>query len=296
MLYKPTSKFLPKAAAFALVLSLFTTFHPEAHAQAFYVNIGPASFSANWGARKAISQYERRVIRQRTLRIYRPRVYATYTPAGYAPPAAYTQTAYRSTTQTPASYTPAGEQTAVGQGGSGEEGSYVGVDDPQTANSPEGEKHSEVGTPGPQGTSNAGPTVPGSRAVLRHGVAYAPANAPLSVKKAIWAINTIRTKPYIWGGGHDSFFAAGYDCSGTVSFALHYAGQLSSPTDSHSLMSFGQPGRGRWMTIYARNGHTWMEIAGLRLDTTGYYGNEGPRWRNDYRSPWGFAARHPVGL
>lgn len=141
------------------------------------------------------------------------------------------------------------------------------------------------------------PTVPGNRAVLRHGVAYAPENAPLAVKRAIWAINTIRTKPYVWGGGHDSFYdPRGYDCSGTVSFALHYAGQLSSPTDSRSLRGFGEAGAGRWMTIYARDGHTWMVIAGLRLDTTGYYGNEGPRWRPDGRSAWGFTARHPVGL
>ena len=145
--------------------------------------------------------------------------------------------------------------------------------------------------------STSQPTVPGNRAVLRRGVAYAPENAPLAVKKAIWAINTIRTKPYVWGGGHDSFFdPRGYDCSGTVSFALHYAGQLGSPTDSRRLMSFGAPGPGRWMTIYARDGHTWMVISGLRLDTTGYYGNEGPRWRPDGRSAWGFTARHPVGL
>ena len=141
------------------------------------------------------------------------------------------------------------------------------------------------------------PTVPGRRAVLRHGIAYAPSDAPINVKKAIWATNTLLRKPYVWGGGHDSFFdSRGYDCSGTVSFALHYAGALSSPTDSHSLMSYGEPGPGRWMTVYAGNGHTWMVIAGLRLDTTGYYGNEGPHWRTDGRSPWGYTARHPAGL
>jgi hypothetical protein len=140
------------------------------------------------------------------------------------------------------------------------------------------------------------PTVPGTRAVLRHGLAYAPEQAPLNVKRAIWATNTLRNRPYVWGGGHDSFSAYGYDCSGTVSFALHYAGLLGTPLDSRSLMSFGEAGPGRWMTIYARNGHTWMVIAGLRLDTTGFYGDEGPRFRPDSRSSWGFVARHPVGL
>ena len=150
----------------------------------------------------------------------------------------------------------------------------------------------------PGNSSLTQPTVPGNRAQLRHGIAYAPANAPMCVKKAIWATNTLLRKPYVWGGGHDSFFdPRGYDCSGTVSFALHYAGQLSSPTDSRGMTNFGEPGPGRWMTIFARNGHTWMIIAGLRLDTSDLRGNdEGPRWRPDGRSGWGFTERHPVGL
>ena len=148
----------------------------------------------------------------------------------------------------------------------------------------------------PEKYSRSQPTVPGSRAVVRHGIAYAPERAPLNVKRSIWATNSLVRKPYHWGGGHGSFFDTGYDCSGTVSFALHYAGQISSPLDSHSLMSFGERGRGRWMTIYARNGHTFLVVAGLRLDTTGFYGDEGPRWREDSRLPWGFEARHPVGL
>jgi cell wall-associated NlpC family hydrolase len=148
----------------------------------------------------------------------------------------------------------------------------------------------------PSGSVLSQPTVPGRRAVLHHGIAYAPQDAPTNVKRAIWATNTLRNKPYVWGGGHDSFSAYGYDCSGTVSFALHYAGLLSAPLDSRSLMSFGESGPGRWMTVYARNGHTWMVIAGLRLDTTGFYGDEGPRFRADSRSAWGFTARHPVGL
>ncbi len=142
------------------------------------------------------------------------------------------------------------------------------------------------------------PTVSGNRAVLRNGVAYAPSNAPNSVKSAIWAVNTIRTKPYHWGGGHGSFSDSGYDCSGTVSFALHNAGVLSAPLPSSDLLRFGERGRGRWITVYSRRGHTFAMIAGLRLDTTDfrYGGDVGPRWHNDGRDTGGFEARHPIGM
>jgi hypothetical protein len=142
------------------------------------------------------------------------------------------------------------------------------------------------------------PTVPGSRAVLRNGIAYAPANAPSSVKTAIWAVNSIRRKPYHWGGGHGSFYDSGYDCSGAVSFALHFAGALNQPLPSSDLLRYGERGRGRWITIYSRPGHTFAVIAGLRLDTTDfrYGGDVGPRWYTDGRNTWGFSARHPSGL
>jgi hypothetical protein len=147
-------------------------------------------------------------------------------------------------------------------------------------------------------TSSAQPTVPGNRAVLRNGIAYAPANAPANVKSAIWAANTSRTKPYVWGGGHGSFRDSGYDCSGAVSFALHSAGVLNQPLPSSDLLRFGERGRGRWITIYSRRGHTFAMIADLRFDTTDfrYGGDVGPRWYNDGRSTWGFEARHPAGL
>ncbi len=149
-----------------------------------------------------------------------------------------------------------------------------------------------------QVSGGAHPTVSGSRAILRNGVACAPANAPASVKNAIWATNSLRRKPYIWGGGHGSFEDRGYDCSGTVSFALHHAGLLSAPLPSSDLMRFGERGRGRWITIYSRPGHTFATIAGLRLDTTDFRigGNVGPRWHEDGRDTGGFIARHPVGL
>jgi len=142
------------------------------------------------------------------------------------------------------------------------------------------------------------PMVPGNRAVLRNGIAYAPANAPDSVKHAIWAVNMICHRPYVWGGGHGSFHDYGYDCSGTISFALHYAGMLEQPLPSSDFLRYGERGRGRWFTIYSRHGHVFAMIAGLRLDTTDLrYGSDvGPRWHFDGRDAWGFQARHPVGL
>lgn len=141
------------------------------------------------------------------------------------------------------------------------------------------------------------PTVAGNRAVVRNGVAYAPSRAPQNVKNAIWAANTLRRKPYVWGGGHGSFYDYGYDCSGSVSFALHYAGLLAAPLPSSDLMRYGERGRGRWITIYSRPGHTFAVIAGLRFDTTDLRrgGNVGPRWYADARDIWGFEARHPAG-
>ncbi len=151
---------------------------------------------------------------------------------------------------------------------------------------------------GPWQTSGSKPMVNGSRAVLRNGVAYAPSEAPQAVKNAIWAANTLRNKPYIWGGGHGSFYDHGYDCSGTVSFALRAAGAIGSPLPSSDLRRYGKRGRGRWFTIYSRNGHTFAVIAGLRLDTTDFQngGNSGPRWHTDMRDSGGYVARHPVGM
>jgi hypothetical protein len=141
----------------------------------------------------------------------------------------------------------------------------------------------------------AQPTVPGEVAVLRGGIAYAPEQAPLAVKRAIWAVNTIVRKPYRWGGGHGTFYDRGYDCSGTVSFLLHHAGLLATPTPSRGFLTFGEAGNGRWITVYARKGHVFAVVCGLRLDTTGSREREGPRWRADRRDPQGFVARHVRG-
>jgi hypothetical protein len=147
-------------------------------------------------------------------------------------------------------------------------------------------------------SSRSKPMVPGSRAVLRNGIAYAPSHAPQSVKNAIWAANSLQRKPYIWGGGHGSFYDRGYDCSGTVSFALHAAGALRTPLPSSDFLRYGERGRGRWITVYSRRGHTFAMIAGLRLDTTDFRngGNTGPRWHVDARDMRGYVARHPAGM
>ncbi|HEX8296018.1 MAG TPA: hypothetical protein VF593_06940 [Chthoniobacteraceae bacterium] len=142
----------------------------------------------------------------------------------------------------------------------------------------------------------SGPVVPGKLAVLKGKVAYAPAQAPLAVQQAIWAVNKIQSKPYRWGGGHGSFEDRGYDCSGTVSYLLHHAGLLDSPSPSRGLLTFGEAGPGRWITVYARKGHVFAVVCGLRLDTTGTRAEEGPRWRPDVRVPRGFIARRPKGL
>jgi cell wall-associated NlpC family hydrolase len=139
------------------------------------------------------------------------------------------------------------------------------------------------------------PTVPGSVGVVRDGIAYAPTDAPLQVQQAVWAANALRHKPYIYGGGHRSFRSRGYDCSGTVSFALHGADLLDSPLDSSDFMQWGERGRGQWITVYTNPGHAWAMIAGMRLDTSGP-GESGPRWRTELRSPSGYRVRHPDGF
>ncbi|HET9417872.1 MAG TPA: hypothetical protein VFO30_00895 [Chthoniobacterales bacterium] len=145
----------------------------------------------------------------------------------------------------------------------------------------------------------SGPIVPGSVARLRFSKAAAPARAPVAVKRAIWAANQLATKPYRFGGGHRSFHDRGYDCSGTVSYALGGAGLIKSPMNSSDFRRYGARGRGRWITIYTRPGHTYAVIAGLRLDTTpwdNYTGRWAPRWQTNERVPLRFEARHPIGL
>jgi septal ring factor EnvC (AmiA/AmiB activator) len=139
------------------------------------------------------------------------------------------------------------------------------------------------------------PLNPGQEAQLvTESEASAPASAPQAVKDVVSAANAIATTPYIWGGGHGSFESSGYDCSGSVSYALHGGGLLESPLDSTGLSTWGEPGPGRWITVYANAGHAWMVVAGISFDTSG---GAGPRWHDPWASsPEGFVARHPAGL
>ena len=144
-------------------------------------------------------------------------------------------------------------------------------------------------------TTGEVPSRPVSRAALVSGKAIAPLDAPAAVQKAIQAANRIRTKPYVWGGGHGRWWDSGYDCSGSVSYALHGGGLLDAPMVSGSLARWGEPGPGRWITIYANAGHVYAEIAGLRWDTSGNTSGTGPRWHEDTRGGGGFVVRHPPG-
>jgi len=141
--------------------------------------------------------------------------------------------------------------------------------------------------------------VPGSRARYVSGVAAAPMSAPAAVQQMVWTSNQIIGLPYIFGGGHASFTSPGYDCSGTVSFALHGASLLSTPQDSSEFMLWGSHGIGRWVTVFSNPEHAYMTVAGLRLDTSAAddpSNQQGPRWRPLRPANVGYTVRHPLGL
>lgn len=137
---------------------------------------------------------------------------------------------------------------------------------------------------------------PERSALLIGRTAIAPAGAPYEVERAIGAANAIVGRPYIWGGGHASWNDRGYDCSGAVSYALGGAGLLGAPVNSSALMDWGEPGRGKWITVYSNPGHTYAVIAGLRWDTVGEQRGTGPKWHAEMPYPDGYIARHPPGL
>jgi cell wall-associated NlpC family hydrolase len=142
---------------------------------------------------------------------------------------------------------------------------------------------------------------PGKAKIRKDGTAVAPADAPAQVQSAIAAANAIHTLPYVWGGGHRTFYDSGYDCSGAVSYVLHAAGLLASPMTSGGLASsWGVPGKGRWITVYGNASHAYMVIAGKRFDTSSggdrWNQGSGPRWRKKKRAPVGFTQKYYPGF
>ena len=128
-----------------------------------------------------------------------------------------------------------------------------------------------------------------------NGLAVAPSSAPEEVQAIIAAGNRIATKPYKYGGGHGRWNDTGYDCSGSVSYVLHAAGLLSRALDSTGFMSYGDRGRGTWVTIRSNPSHAYMIVAGLRFDTSAR-AQTGSRWTEQMRSASGYRGRHPEGF
>jgi cell wall-associated NlpC family hydrolase len=166
----------------------------------------------------------------------------------------------------------------------------------------------QTGGSGPPGSTTTTPTTtpapvgpPGKAKIRKDGTAVAPADAPPAIQSAIAAANAIHTYPYVWGGGHRTFFdSRGYDCSGAVSYVLHAAGFLASPMTSGGLaQSWGLPGKGRWITVYGNASHAYMVIAGKRFDTSSggdrWNQGSGPRWRKQKRKPVGFTGKYFPG-
>ena len=138
----------------------------------------------------------------------------------------------------------------------------------------------------------------GRSAILRGQRAIAPNTAPPEVQRMVAAGNRLQGLPYKFGGGHARLEDDGYDCSGAVCYVLNHSGLLNGTKNSSGLKSFGQPGPGRWVTIYAKDGHAFVVVADLRLDTGGGGGRatRGPRWTTASRRADGFHLRHPPGL
>jgi len=148
------------------------------------------------------------------------------------------------------------------------------------------------------------PPPPPEKATLVDGRLLAPASAPTRIKRVIAAANQIVEKPYVYGGGHRPYrrgkLDRGYDCSGSVSHALHGGGFLRSPLPSGALMSWGRSGPGTWLTVYAHGGHAYLVVAGFRFDTSMHDSDApgpstGPRWSKTLRRSSAFVARHPRG-
>jgi hypothetical protein len=138
--------------------------------------------------------------------------------------------------------------------------------------------------------------IPGRTATVENGIAIAPPRAPRIVKDAIAAGNDLVGKPYRYGGGHRTYYDDAYDCSGAVSYVLHAIGRLNTPTPSKEFRHYGDSGEGRWISLYASSGHSFLVVAGLRYDTGWGDADHGPRWLTRGRPADDFLIRHPGGL
>lgn len=136
----------------------------------------------------------------------------------------------------------------------------------------------------------------GKTATIRNGYAVAPRSAPRAVKAAIAAANNISGAPYQYGGGRGRPGDYGFDCSGATSHVLRAAGLMNGFGTSSTFRSYGESGAGKWISVWARNGHVFLTIAGLRFDTGWHAHNEGPRWTTKSRPAKGYVIRHPKGL
>lgn len=154
-------------------------------------------------------------------------------------------------------------------------------------------KNQPLAAPAPPPPLQLGPGMVAT--VGTDGLAVAPALAPPVVQQIINAGNMIAKMPYIYGGGHGKWDDEGYDCSGSISYALHGGGLLEEALPSGSFMAWGDPGPGQWITIFANGGHAYMVVAGLRFDTSGRT-RAGTRWQADMRPDKGYEIRHPPGL
>jgi hypothetical protein len=232
------------------------------------------------------------------------------TPAASTPTASTPVTGGSSTSTTPAAPTTAtpvhvapvtARTSSILYKGPVYEKTVTGEVVPYVAPLPSGQVSSSTGgSPvGITGATKPDLLVPGARARYVDGLAAAPMSAPLAVQEIIWTGNQIIGLPYIYGGGHASFTSPGYDCSGTVSFALHGASLIQTPMDSSEFMGWGAHGVGQWVTIFTDPEHAYMTVAGLRLDTSAAddpSDQQGPRWRPLRQSNSGYWVRHPAGL
>ena len=214
----------------------------------------------------------------------------------------YVASGATSTTSTPATPTkpaPNGGTTLAQQQGSTGPSGATGRSGSASATGGASEPSGPSGATGATGSTGS-PGGAASRArILPDGLAQAPADAPAAVKAAIAAGNQLIGQPYVYGGGHLSFISNGYDCSGAVSYALHGGNLLASPLDSSQLELWGETGAGAWITVYSNPTHAYVDIAGIRFDTSRAGdpgGLTGPRWRPELASNKGFLARHFPGL